>query len=391
MSKGKMSKGLEITGIVSVGRDGPTRADERRAVLILQVLQGKTEGPPGTGKTSVIAKYVTTVIDSGGSGIWLVAKSNVAVKNIAEKLIKVGFLHWKLLVSQDFQFDWHEHLYTKVNDNVIRSDKFGEVSYKDLADCKVILCTLSMLSNPRLSKFTRKVPISSLVVDEASQIEIGDYFTAFEVAKGSLKKLCLIGDDKQHRMPPQIGQFISDLVYDSRLKSNPEHKITDEVLACRLVDAGGREESSGSSFKNASEASAILSIARHLQESNKLFKIITPYDGQRNFIEQKMKEADMAWEDTCFNVDSFQGNEEDIIIISLVRSRSIGFLKNLRRTNVMLSRCKEGMLVVSSRPFLTGIGSDSLVGDLMRSLEERMGSKAWLTKEELSSGRFWGD
>ncbi|KAK1236206.1 hypothetical protein PQX77_000550, partial [Marasmius sp. AFHP31] len=412
ISKNDMSSNASVTTITSIGRDAPTRAERQKGLMVLRTLQGKkgdiqenpwikniwfptadelswpeewtttttlpstipdsslnssqtrvvehmlspsndhrivvVRGPPGSGKTSVIAKFVTTVIDAGGGGIWLVAKSNVAVKNIAEKLVKEKFLQWKLLVSKDFHFGWHEHLYQQILDRVIRSDRFMSVKPKELADCKVILCTLSMLSARLLKKFTQAVPIQTLVVDEASQIEIGDYFHAFEVAKGTLRKMCLIGDDKQlppygqedlknlrsvfevkhlrgridlldtqYRMPPQIGQFISDHVYDGELKSNPNHPITDEVLACRLVDAHGKEESDGSSYKNTSEAAVILTIAQHLQAANKSFRIITPYDGQRNYIEQEMKKADMTWEDTCFNVDSFQGNEEDFIIISL--------------------------------------------------------------------------
>lgn len=63
-------------------------------------------GPPGTGKTSVIAAYVDAAIREGQRGIWVVAQSNVAVKNIAEKLADSGFLPWRLLVSKDFIFEW---------------------------------------------------------------------------------------------------------------------------------------------------------------------------------------------------------------------------------------------------------------------------------------------
>lgn len=44
----------------------------------------------------------------------------------------------------------------------------------------------------------------------------------------------------------------------------------------------------------------------------------------------------MQWEDKCFNVDSFQGNEAEYIIISLVRTEKIGFLSNNRRANVLV-------------------------------------------------------
>ncbi|KAG2347789.1 hypothetical protein BDR05DRAFT_957376 [Suillus weaverae] len=63
------------------------------------------QGPPGTGKTTVIASFVQTALAGGLSGIWLVAQSNVAVKNIAEKLADFGLTNWKLLVSKEF-FDY---------------------------------------------------------------------------------------------------------------------------------------------------------------------------------------------------------------------------------------------------------------------------------------------
>ena len=53
-----------------------------------------------------------------------------------------------------------------------------------------------------------------------------------------------------------------------------------------------------------------------------------------------------------FNV-LLSGNEADNIIISLVRSRGLGFLDNERRMNVMLSRCRQSMLICSSRKYLS--------------------------------------
>ena len=64
------------------------------------------KGPPGTGKTTVIATYVLSMIQAGQRGIWLMAQSNVAVKNIAEKLAKLDIFDFKLLVSHGFHFDW---------------------------------------------------------------------------------------------------------------------------------------------------------------------------------------------------------------------------------------------------------------------------------------------
>jgi hypothetical protein len=60
------------------------------------------------GKTTVIsAAVISLMADSNkGRSVWLVAQSNVAVKNIAEKLADLGFFDFRLLVSQDFHFDW---------------------------------------------------------------------------------------------------------------------------------------------------------------------------------------------------------------------------------------------------------------------------------------------
>lgn len=81
-----------------------------------------------------------------------------------------------------------------------------------------------------------------------------------------------------------------------------------------------------------------------------------------------------------------KGNEEDYIIVSLVRSRELGFLKNLRRTNVMLTRFKKGMFVVTSKKFLSGSGKECLVGEIA----QRVGSGAWLTVDDVSRGKFFG-
>ena len=42
-------------------------------------------------------------------------------------------------------------------------------------------------------------------------------------------------------------------------------------------------------------------------QEGKNFRVITPYDPQRGAIEAALKHADLKWEDTVFNVDSFQG------------------------------------------------------------------------------------
>lgn len=72
------------------------------------------QGPPGTGKTIVIAAAVTSLMDNpqydhegNRRYVWLTAKSNVAVKNIAEKLANADFWDFKLIVAKESHFEWY--------------------------------------------------------------------------------------------------------------------------------------------------------------------------------------------------------------------------------------------------------------------------------------------
>ncbi|KIK73389.1 hypothetical protein PAXRUDRAFT_178580, partial [Paxillus rubicundulus Ve08.2h10] len=112
------------------------------------------------------------------------------------------------------------------------------------------------------------------------------------------------------------------------------------------------------------------------------FRIISPYDGQRSVIENELKSAGLRWEGKVFNVDSFQGNEDDHIIVSVVRSGGTGFLDNQRRTNVMLTRCKRSMVICSSRSFLLGKASSTLVGKLAAVC----GEEAWIDSQDIGHG-----
>ena len=68
------------------------------------------QGPPGSGKTSVVAGFVHAIQRLSkaeyGEVVYLIAQSNIAVKNMAERLAKSDFMQWKLIVSRDFHFDW---------------------------------------------------------------------------------------------------------------------------------------------------------------------------------------------------------------------------------------------------------------------------------------------
>ena len=138
--------------------------------------------------------------------------------------------------------------------------------------------------------------------------------------------------------------------------------------------------------QNEGEVKAAVQIARRYIQGGKAFRIITPYDAQRNAIEGGLKDAGLAWENTVFNVDSFQGNEADHIIVSIVRTTAPGFMKNNRRTNVMLSRCKKSMMICTNRGFLQNRRvARTLVGQLAK---EHVPKTGWVTLAALATQKW---
>ena len=77
---------------------------------------------------------------------------------------------------------------------------------------QVILCTISMLSTSRLMQcgFTEIVPVQTIIIDEASQIEVGDYLPILARYTTTLRKVVFIGDDKQCMCARWVGLWCAD-------------------------------------------------------------------------------------------------------------------------------------------------------------------------------------
>ena len=88
--------------------------------------------------------------------------------------------------------------------------------------------------------------------------------------------------------------------------------------------------------------------------------VISPYRAQVRYL-RKLISREKRLKSVCHlisvnTVDGFQGQERDIIVISLVRNNSegnIGFLKELRRMNVAMTRAKKKLLIIGDVPTLT--------------------------------------
>ena len=151
----------------------------------------------------------------------------------------------------------------------------------------------------------------------------------------------------QYRMKEVIAGFSSDYFYNNQLMS-PQH-LRNTGTHITFIDTAGsgyQEEhgADGSSLQNKGE----LVIAKKLLETEELDPLstafISPYAGQvaaaKEIFEKQLRIS---------TIDSFQGQEKENIIISLVRSNDdgdIGFLKDYRRMNVAITRAKERLFVI---------------------------------------------
>lgn len=162
----------------------------------------------------------------------------------------------------------------------------------------------------------------------------------------------------QYRMRESIAGFSNAYFYEGKLLTPT--RLSNTGVHVKFIDTAGSgfnetQGSSGLSLQNEGE----LRIAEKLIElelendSKAAIAFISPYSGQvlaaKNTFSKQIRVS---------TIDSFQGQEQHTIIISLVRSNDdgeIGFLKDYRRMNVALTRAKEKLLVIGDSATL---GSD---------------------------------
>lgn len=181
----------------------------------------------------------------------------------------------------------------------------------------------------------------------------------------------------QYRMNEEIMRFSSDWFYQGRLKSAPEVKyrgILDWDIAMEWFDtdpegdADCGELTDGMSRSNPKEAEQTLDILkRYLEKIGKErileeridIGLISPYKGQVILL-RRMVRRDAFFKPyrhliSINTVDGFQGQERDVIVISMVRANeqgNIGFLSDLRRMNVAITRARMKLILVGNRETL---------------------------------------
>ncbi len=171
--------------------------------------------------------------------------------------------------------------------------------------------------------------------------------------------------DVQYRMHQSIMDFSSGEFYEAELEADPtveSHLLADlpgvasnplTLSALEFIDTAGagyeeQPEPDGESRFNPREAELVCLKTRALLEAGVPaadIGLITPYAAQARWLREKLPIAELEID----TVDGFQGREKEAIIISLVRSNEkgeIGFLADLRRMNVAMTRARRKLLVI---------------------------------------------
>jgi ATP-dependent RNA/DNA helicase IGHMBP2 len=203
--------------------------------------------------------------------------------------------------------------------------------------------------------------------------------------------------EEQYRMHEDIMGYSSGVFYNGLLKAHAS--VADRILfsgdkPLLFIDTAGRgfeEKQEGTSVVNPDEANFLLNhltdyidvLKTHYEIANfPSIGIIAPYMEQVKVLRSGLISSGIPeelWSKITINtVDSFQGQEREVIYLSLTRSndeQTIGFLSDIRRMNVAMTRAKRKLVVIGDSATLSKL---AFYSDFVRYADEKLGyHSAW--------------
>ena len=179
---------------------------------------------------------------------------------------------------------------------------------------------------------------------------------------------------EQYRMHKTIMGFSSKEFYENKLVAHTSvanHLLYPEDKALLFIDTAGcgyEEKLEGTGLSNPEEARLLLQHLNALVQKIKsldgvafpTIAVISPYRHQVELLkEQLLSFADLLEAGNAISVntiDSFQGQERDVVYISMTRSNAdstIGFLSDIRRMNVAMTRARKKLVIVGDSATLS--------------------------------------
>ncbi|XP_067163733.1 NFX1-type zinc finger-containing protein 1 isoform X2 [Apteryx mantelli] len=221
----------------------------------------------------------------------------------------------------------------------------------------------------------QKVEPRIVIVEEAAEVLEAHTITTLSKA---CQHLILIGDHQQHRMRPEIARLLSPHIYQE-LENHPsvlKYENIKGVLSNLFFvehDFPEQEIQEGKSHQNLHEAQFVVELCKYFLCQDYLpsqITILTTYTGQLSCLRKLMPAKTFAGVKVHV-VDKYQGEENDIILLSLVRSNKeerSGFLQISNRICVALSRAKKGLYCIGNMRML---GKVPLWSKIIHTLREK--------------------
>ncbi|XP_018569596.1 probable helicase senataxin isoform X2 [Anoplophora glabripennis] len=259
----------------------------------------------------------------------------------------------------------------------------------------IICTTLNSSVGPRILEGKRRLKFTCCIVDEATQCTEPESLLPIQLG---IEKIVLVGDPQQlpavvcnkeaqqlgygrslfaridenfandvnspirmlceqYRMKSEICEYPNKTFYNGKLKSFPIHinRVIPELKPYLLFNILNTENEDESPYRNSQEVGLIYSLLGTLKKFIKAnckytIGIITPYRAQKEFLLGQI--AGVKFNEnvtvTVNTVDSFQGMENDVIIISCVRYAPNNFLQNEQRLNVALTRARQALYIIGN-------------------------------------------
>lgn len=352
------------------------------------------QGPPGTGKTYTSAHVILSLI-AAGKKVGVSSNSHKAINNLLAKVEEVS-------VQRGIKFTGAKKSSSQAPDSYLRGSVIEDVDSADKisSNCDLVGGTAWLFAGWDQA-------LDYLFVDEAGQVSLGHL-----VAMGrAAKNIILVGDqmqlgqpiqgahpgesglsvldyllegaatiapdrgillDTSWRMNPSIEDFISKAVYDGRLKAHPDCVrqvlLLDEHADPDLQSTGIRMvpmHHEGCSQRSDEEVEKAVGLYTSLMGKRFIDRqgntgtigpenvlVVAPYNLQVNALKARLPE-----EARVGTVDKFQGQEAEVVIVSLATStpddlpRHVDFFYSKNRLNVAISRART-LAVVLANPKL---------------------------------------
>ncbi|XP_060868332.1 uncharacterized protein LOC132943378 isoform X3 [Metopolophium dirhodum] len=193
--------------------------------------------------------------------------------------------------------------------------------------------------------------------------------TWFEQKRSTRKSFPVTMLNTQYRMHYEICLFPSKYFYKGEIKTAPSVKMRKQLSfhPYMILEHESLQDNTGE--VNIGEANMIVTLVDILLNSecrSLTIAVLTPYHKQREQINILLKKKKISL--NVNTIDSFQGGECDVLLISTVRTNGVGFMDDICRLNVALTRAKQSLIICGNFMSLRG---ERVWSDLIEDAKER--------------------